>query len=224
MVNDPDIPLLLSDPQDLPVDDLIDALGDPGTREQAAQQLISGGGDVVSALLKAMHDKDQNWCVRREAALVLLKIDDASAPIEVMKGPCPLAWLEAASRIREIYDSTWVPTLLDVLPEVHQLARGDVALLLGKIGDERAVPALIKMLIDPEEDCRTRLFVARALGEIKDERAVPALIQAMNDESIARCADIDLSEANNDFVKALENINTPQSQAAVEAWRKSQQD
>ena len=61
MVNDPDIPLLQSDPQDMPVDDLIDALGDPGSREQAAQQLISAGEEVVPALLKAMHDDDQNW-------------------------------------------------------------------------------------------------------------------------------------------------------------------
>jgi HEAT repeat protein len=141
----------------------------------------------------------------------------------VMKGPCPLAWPKAASRIREVCDSSWVPALLKALPEVNQLARGDVVLLLGTIGDPRAVPVLIKLLLDPEEDCRTRLFAARALGKIRDERAVPALIETLHDKAINESVDLDLNEANNDFVKALKHINTPEAQAAIKAWRKLQQ-
>jgi HEAT repeat protein len=58
--------------------------------------------------------------------------------------------------------------------------RAEVARALGKIGDARAVDALIEALKD--EDSYVRKNVAWALGKIRDARAVDALIEALKDE------------------------------------------
>ncbi|MEM2908722.1 MAG: HEAT repeat domain-containing protein, partial [Candidatus Bilamarchaeaceae archaeon] len=63
--------------------------------------------------------------------------------------------------------------------------RNGAAIALGKIGDARAVPALIDALKDKNED--VRYGAAWALGEIAEKggdcsAAVPALIDALKDE------------------------------------------
>ncbi|MBC7225425.1 MAG: HEAT repeat domain-containing protein, partial [Anaerolineae bacterium] len=51
---------------------------------------------------------------------------------------------------------------------------------LGRIGDPQAVPGLLEMLMDENEDVRQE--AARALGEIGDPQAVPGLLEALWDE------------------------------------------
>lgn len=59
----------------------------------------------------------------------------------------------------------------------HGNSRRDGALTLGRIGDDRAVPALIDRL-DKDTDKEARVAAAWALGEIADERAALPLERA----------------------------------------------
>lgn len=60
-------------------------------------------------------------------------------------------------------------------------ARIAAAVALGRIGDARAVPALIRALAD--KSAVVRGVAASALGHIGDPRAIPALERAVGDES-----------------------------------------
>jgi len=53
--------------------------------------------------------------------------------------------------------------------------RSRAADALGKIGDEKAIPGLLKLLEDSESDVRSR--AADALGKIGDEKAIPGLLK-----------------------------------------------
>jgi HEAT repeat protein len=59
--------------------------------------------------------------------------------------------------------------------------------VLGEIGDERAVGSLIKALED--EDCHPRMAAAEALGRIGDNRAVEPLIKALEDDEVRYAAE-----------------------------------
>jgi HEAT repeat protein len=73
-----------------------------------------------------------------------------------------------------------IQPLKKVLKRESPDLRAEVARALGKIGDARAVDALIEVLKD--EDSYVRKNVAWALGKIRDARAVDALIEALKDE------------------------------------------
>jgi HEAT repeat protein len=73
-----------------------------------------------------------------------------------------------------------IQPLKKVLKRESRVLRAGVARALGKIGDSRAVEALIEALKDEDSDVRKN--VAWALGKIGDARAVEALIEALKDE------------------------------------------
>ncbi len=56
-----------------------------------------------------------------------------------------------------------------------------LAIVLGHLGDERAVPSLLDATSPGEPDQETRLNATWALGRCKDARAVPALIALLDD-------------------------------------------
>lgn len=72
----------------------------------------------------------------------------------------------------------------ELLPRL-KAAGPDIRLIecLGRVGDQRAVPPLIKLL--EHEDAMIREFAASALGQIGDSRAIPAL-QRLTDSDPAR--------------------------------------
>jgi HEAT repeat protein len=57
------------------------------------------------------------------------------------------------------------------------IVRGRAALMLGKIGDARAVEPLIRALDAP--GYQTPLYAAQSLGKLGDPRAIEPLIRAM---------------------------------------------
>jgi len=59
--------------------------------------------------------------------------------------------------------------------------RGAAIDVLGNLGSTDAVPYLIQVTGDPDEDVRTR--TAFALGKLRDARGVPSLIEMLGDES-----------------------------------------
>lgn len=56
------------------------------------------------------------------------------------------------------------------------IVRGRAALMLGKLGDLRAVDSLIQALDAPGH--QTPLYAAQALGKLGDSRAIPSLLSA----------------------------------------------
>lgn len=72
-----------------------------------------------------------------------------------------------------------VTTLILLVQNTHEdlIARGRAALMLGKLGDPRAVHALIQALDAP--GYQTPLYAAQALGKLGDPRAVGPLLDVL---------------------------------------------
>lgn len=70
-----------------------------------------------------------------------------------------------------------VRTLIMIVQNKHEdlIVRGRAALMLGKLGDTRAVYALIEALDAP--GFQTRLYAAQSLGKLGDRRAIPPLLR-----------------------------------------------
>ena len=61
-------------------------------------------------------------------------------------------------------------------------AREYAAKALGKVGDKRALDALIKIAQDKKEDKNVRIGAVVGLGNIQNKRAVQALIEVLKDK------------------------------------------
>ena len=83
---------------------------------------------------------------------------------------------------KEKYLPLLVKALIEELENGVGDERGNAALDLGKIGDESAVPSLIKALKD-KKDSVLQWEAAEALGRIGDRRAIPALVEALTYQS-----------------------------------------
>ncbi len=72
-----------------------------------------------------------------------------------------------------------ITTLILLVQNTHEdlIARGRAALMLGKLGDPRAVNALIQALDAP--GYQTPLYAAQALGKLGDPRAVGPLLAVL---------------------------------------------
>ena len=72
-----------------------------------------------------------------------------------------------------------VRTLMMIVTNNHEdlIVRGRAALMLGKIGDARAVEPLIRALDAP--GFQTPLYAAQSLGKLGDPRAIQPLVRAM---------------------------------------------
>jgi HEAT repeat protein len=69
-------------------------------------------------------------------------------------------------------------TLEDLLASPNAQVRRRAALAAGRIGDERAITALVKILDSPDAD-----IVAFALGEIESIQAADAILKALNSQA-----------------------------------------
>lgn len=76
-----------------------------------------------------------------------------------------------------------VLTLIRVVGNRHEdlIVRGRAALMLGKLGDPRAVEPLIDALDAP--GFQTPVYAAEALGKLGDARAIEPLIEIVNTHS-----------------------------------------
>jgi HEAT repeat protein len=72
-----------------------------------------------------------------------------------------------------------IRTLMMIVANINEdlIVRGRAALMLGKIGDSRAVEPLIRALDAP--GFQTPLYAAQSLGKLGDPRAIEALIRVM---------------------------------------------
>ncbi|HEU4638828.1 MAG TPA: HEAT repeat domain-containing protein, partial [Candidatus Binatia bacterium] len=90
----------------------------------------------------------------------------------------PAMWmLGRIGRVGRIRSDRAVNALIKLLSDKDHFVRGNAVEILGKIGDQRAFNALVKIL-KSDEDRFVRGYAAEALGEIGNVKAVDDLIEA----------------------------------------------
>ncbi len=101
--------------------------------------------------------------------------------IESLTDRSPQVQEAAVRRLGQLLPREALEPLLDCLHNAkYNIVRADVAEILAKMNDRRAVPPLIEGLQDPTS--LTRAAAARALGALSDPRAIPPLIRALDNE------------------------------------------
>lgn len=98
-----------------------------------------------------------------------------TAHLEMCRGQDPSACLDHTDAIEDLGDAALAP-LAEALSDPDANVRVVAAVTLGRLGDPRAVPALLRRLDDPQPD--VGVAVAAAVGSLGSPEAVPRLIQA----------------------------------------------
>ena len=114
--------------------------------------------------------------------LVLLACEepDPELYVQMLKSRDRAERLKAANRLLRFGDAV-LPRLLEEAGSEYTRVRFEVAKLLGRMRDDRAVPVLIEALDD--RSANVAQAAAWSLGEIGASRAMPALLQYTNDPS-----------------------------------------
>lgn len=172
------------------VDALITALNDVSwaVRRNATIALGDIGNEKgYEPLLNSLTDPD--WHVRKYAAIALGKIGDERAikplvnTLKDTDGDVRRKSIIALGKIGK----PAVGELLKSFDNDDWHLRSQIAVVLGKIKDERAVEPLIDSLYNSRyknQNKYVRGRIIEALGNIGDERAVDALINALDDQYI----------------------------------------
>jgi len=164
------------------VNGLIKLLGDRDAdiRIDAARALGElGFPRVIGPLCRALADRE--WTVRIAVIEALATTQDPKgiqALIEVLKDEIPAVAQSAATAL-VCYGQLAVNSLASVLTEREAGARQQAIRALGKIDDERVIPALAVALNDTESSVRVTL--AETLGEMSTGQVIPALCQLLQD-------------------------------------------
>ena len=169
------------------VDALIISLEDESwsVRRTAANALgMIGDHRAVPSLINALEDSD--WHVRKYAAVSLGKMQDERAiPIllEAMDDEDADVRWKAMLALGKLGESA-VDPLIKTLKNKNWRVRAKSSEVLGKIGGEKALNALICLLLGKRKDNNrhVRGKAAEGLGRIGDERALEALRHAQKDE------------------------------------------
>lgn len=65
-------------------------------------------------------------------------------------------------------------------------------LLLGKLGEQRAAPRIVELLVDRVQDGRTRVLAARALGYLNSDAGLETLLQLAEDQQTVHLVRIEV--------------------------------
>jgi len=137
---------------------------------------------IIPELLKALREGDER--VRWNAAIALSNMDRKEAvPVlkEGLRAYSEWTQWEAVNALGRVHDETTVRELLSLLKSSSDIGvRQETLLSLGRIGDTKAMPALIEALSDKSPDIRCR--AALALGMMSDQQAVPILEEHLKGE------------------------------------------
>ncbi|NLH39376.1 MAG: HEAT repeat domain-containing protein [Elusimicrobia bacterium] len=170
----------------------------------SAAEALGAIGDVkvLKHLISSLNDR--SWYVRRYAAVSIGKLKDPRAVHSLLmacKDKNELVQLAAVEALSEIASpSPIIVTKMirglscDQNPHIRRVS----AEFLGKMKVRKAVPVLIKRLLD--EQGEERAMFAEALGNIGDRRAI---------EPLKRCLKDSTAEVYMAAEKALNQINEP---------------
>jgi HEAT repeat protein len=211
----------------IPAETLIDWLKDKKKpeclRELAAAMLYKVRDEqATDALLAALRDENRYVQLYAIGSLCIQKSPRGVKPLAELLASGYYPWGMGGTD-DVIFNVLWmlgkpaVEPLISVLPTAAPGAKAEVICVLSKIGDTRAVEAIIpflkeglgeKQITSPApgqeraiyEAVETRRCAAMALGQLGDTRAVGPLIEALADKTCAACA-----------AKALGEIGDPRA-------------
>jgi HEAT repeat protein len=112
---------------------------------------------------------------------------------------------EAAKLLGTMKANEAVPLLIEALKDSGLFVRERAAFALGEIGDKRAVPPLIELLLHKEKGSGTYLDAAKALGKIGDRRAIRPIMERFSKSHFNYC-----------FVKALIRLDAREAIPLIE--------
>jgi HEAT repeat protein len=141
--------------------------------------------------------------------------DRAKALLSLRSSYDPELHRRARIEIKRLGRQAIGPLLQLIQPENEVFYRKHATYFLGELRAASAVPDLLKMLNDEDEDLRE--YAATALGKIGDPTAVPALIHLLSDIITTYPSPERL--VCQSAVDALEQIGTPAAVQAMQAWR-----
>lgn len=139
-------------------------LGDPRGAEVAVQLLLDRDPDVLREALQSVRCLKEPVAVR---PLLVLGLDN------------PLLKPQAYEAILRIGEAA-VSELLDILETQTQGMVFDAVVVLGRIGSDRAIPALVDTLNNASGSIRG--VVAEALAKIRNRDVLPNIIRLLDDE------------------------------------------
>lgn len=164
------------------VDLFLKQINSPKCRErvQAAEMLgIFQSPSGVAPLLERLSDPEEEvrWAV--SAALRRIQEPTTIEPlITALAEPDGIT----PARVAEVLVSMGpqvVPVLLNYLPQAEELVQGNIYEILGQIGDQQAVEALL--LGVKAESVMVRSKAVQALGELQDVEVGPVLVEVIRD-------------------------------------------
>jgi hypothetical protein len=149
--------------------------GDAKTKTKAAEALSKIGDEFIPILIRALGGTYPERVARRieeaEKEGVAYRGDVGSLGIEHWVGE---AIVKGGERM--------VPALLESLPSIPG-PTATIAWLLGRIGDRRANPALLKLLQEKTRGWHVRVVAADSLRRLKAREAVPHLIETLEEST-----------------------------------------
>lgn len=137
--------------------------------------------EAVPALIHILaHDRTFAPPLAAHAAVALGEIGDLRA-LSPLLAAHERGVATALDGLAGLADDRAFAAVLDTFERTHH---PHLATLLGRIGDRRAVPALIAAMDDPDK--LVRFYTVRALGRLGDPRAIPALLGASEDQRVVK--------------------------------------
>jgi len=219
-------------------------------RQYAAS--LKGKADAardIQRLIGATQDSD--WVVRWAACEALAWAGDRSGVPHLIERLEDDNWMVRIAAVRglvELQEASAVPAIANLVADDNHNVREATAEALGLLGEASGMDALAQLAQDEERF--VRFAATEAVGRLGGEGALPILISALQDrdENVRWIACDALIKHGNasavgELVKllddiggpkweekricdvaadALEAIGTPEAQAAVEKWRRSQ--
>lgn len=132
--------------------------------------------------LKGLQDSDPKARIQSVAELRRLKAKSAAPQIAALLKD-PLVKEDAALALQDLGGPGEVQPLLDALGDGSDPATrktsATIAGALGNIGDPRATPALLRLMM--KSDDQVRLAALQALGQVRAREAVPELVHLVDD-------------------------------------------
>lgn len=155
---------------------------------------LKGGDDALEAIVGASRDEDAEV---RAAAVNTLRRYRTPAAKEAIRAALrdPVAEVRAAAllAIRNQIGPDSAPLLRPFLDDPDPRVRSNAARALAELGDKAALPALVSLLDERDEDflAQTLHSIVRAVGRMGDRAAIPALLKLLEDskesERIRNC-------------------------------------
>ncbi len=157
------------------------------TKEQNIEKLAQKGEAVVPILIRCLkHELPEELSerIREELSKSIIETDEGKMLLRKREGNSSSWGVQQCSKVTLVrIGSPAVPMLIESInkqPETVAM----VVTILGEIGDQRAIPALISVLGNNHYNCWERAQAAESLEKLKAQQAIGHLIDALEGEGV----------------------------------------